>query len=75
VDLIRAKIINFTQSRDIEDYAIYTLESWFQFAEKFWQFTKAYTGLTDFKTLEERNEESFLSDFVKKLIGENFEDS
>jgi len=50
----------------------YTFESWLQFAEKFWQFTLAYTRLTEFNTLEERNEDILLSEFVKKLIGDNF---
>jgi hypothetical protein len=57
-----------------DDTASYTLESWFQFAQKFWEFTDGYAGLTEYSTLEERNEDILLFEFTKKLISENFED-
>jgi hypothetical protein len=57
-----------------EDTASYTLESWFQFAQKFWEFTDGYVGLTEYSNLEERNEDILLFEFTKKLIAENFED-
>ena len=58
----------------IEDTASYTLETWFQFAHKFWEFTDGYSGLTDYSTVEERKKDILLIDFIKKLIAENFED-
>jgi hypothetical protein len=54
--------------------ASYSLESWFQFAQKFWEFTDGYVGLTEYSTLEEREEDILLFDFTKKLIAENFEE-
>lgn len=54
--------------------ASYTLEQWFQFAQKFWDFTDGYTGLTEYCTIEERNEDILLYEFTKNLIAENFED-
>jgi hypothetical protein len=49
-----------------EDTASYTLESWFEFAQKFWEFTDGYVGLTEYSTLEERNEDILLFEFTKK---------
>ena len=57
-----------------EDTASYTLESWFQFAQKFWEFTDGYVGLIEYRNLEERKEDILLFEFTKKLIAENFED-
>jgi hypothetical protein len=63
------------QNSSKDDTASYTLESWFQFAQKFWEFTNGYAGLTDYTTLEERDEDKLLFEFTKILIAENFEDS
>jgi hypothetical protein len=57
-----------------EDTANYTLETWFHYAQRFWEFTDGYSGLTDYSTVEERKNDILLIDFTKKLIGENFED-
>jgi hypothetical protein len=62
------------QSSSKDDIASYTLESWFQFAQKFWEFTDGYVGLTEYSTLEERKEDILLFEFTKKLIADNFED-
>jgi hypothetical protein len=62
------------QSSTKENTASFTLESWFQVAQKFWEFTNSYAGLNDFTTLEERSEDILLFYFIKKLIGDNFED-
>jgi hypothetical protein len=62
------------QSCTYEDTASYSLESWFQFAQKFWQFTDGYSGLTDYSNFEERKNDILLYEFTKKLISENFED-
>jgi hypothetical protein len=61
------------QSSTIENTASFTLETWFHFAQKFWDFTDGYVGLTEYSTLEERNEDILLFEFTKKLIAENFE--
>jgi hypothetical protein len=74
VDLLRKRILTFMQCSTKEDTASYTLESWFQFAQKFWEFTDGYVGLTEYSTLEERKEDILLFEFTKKLIAENFED-
>ena len=50
------------------DIASHTLESWFKFAQAFWEFTDGYTGLTDYSTLEERKEDILLVEFSNKLI-------
>jgi hypothetical protein len=42
-----------------EDIASYTLESWFKFAEKFWEFTDGYSGLTEYSTLKRGRRISF----------------
>ena len=57
-----------------DESASYNLESWFQFAQKFWEFTDRYSGLTEYSTLEERKEDILVFEFIKKLIAENFED-
>jgi hypothetical protein len=62
------------QNSTKEDTASYTLESWFQFAQKFWEFTDGYVGLTEYSNLEERNEDILLFEFTKKSIADNFED-
>jgi hypothetical protein len=62
------------QNSSKDDTASYTLESWFQFAQKFWEFTDGYAGLTEYSTLEERKEDILLCEFTKKLITENFEE-
>jgi hypothetical protein len=56
------------------EIASYTLESWFRYAQSFWDFTDNYVGLTDYSTLEERKEDIVLLEFIKKLIADNFED-
>jgi hypothetical protein len=62
------------QFNNKKEIASYTLETWFQFAQKFWEFTDGYVGLTEYSTLEERNEDILLFEFTKKLIADNFED-
>jgi hypothetical protein len=57
-----------------QEIASYTLETWFKFAQSFWEFTDGYVGLTEYSTLEERNEDILLFEFTKKLIADNFED-
>jgi hypothetical protein len=61
------------QSSTIENTASFTLETWFLFAQKFWEFTDGYVGLTEYSTLEERKEDILLFEFTKKLIKDNFE--
>ena len=56
------------------DIASHTLESWFKFAQAFWEFTDGYTGLTDYSTLEERKEDILLVEFSNKLIYNHFEE-
>ena len=56
------------------DIAFFTLESWFKFAQGFWEFTDGYSGLTDYSTLEERKEDITLGEFIKQLISDHFED-
>jgi hypothetical protein len=62
------------QSSNKEDIASYTLETWFHFAQKFWEFTDGFAGLTNYSSLEERKEDILLFEFTKKLIADNFED-
>ena len=52
----------------------YTLETWFQFAQKFWLTTEVYAGVTEYSTLEEKKQDILLFEYAKKLIAENFED-
>ena len=75
VDKLKKSILTFILESSQEDTASYTLQSWFQFAQKFWEFTDGYVGLTEYTTLEERNEDILLFEFIKKLINENFEDA
>jgi hypothetical protein len=63
------------QSTDEGHIASYTLESWFKFAQAFWEFTDGYSGLTEYSTLEERKEDILLVEFTKKLISKHFEDA
>ena len=51
-----------------------TLESWFKFAQVFWEFTDGYSGLTDFSSLEERKEDILLVELSQELISKHFED-
>jgi hypothetical protein len=59
----------------IEDgnLASHTIESWFKFAQQWWEFTDGYSGLTEYSTLEERKEDILLVEFSKKLIINQFE--
>jgi hypothetical protein len=71
VDKVRGKISNFIH-RCSEDTSSYTLESWFKHAQKLWEFTDGFVSLTDYNTLEEKQEDIDLFGFIKKLITKNF---
>lgn len=71
---LKRKILNYIELCSDEYIASYTLESWFQFAQRFWEFTDGYVGLTFYSTLKERKKDILLLEFTKKLIAENFED-
>ena len=56
------------------EIAFYTLESWFKYAQTFWEFTDGYSVLIDYTTLEEKKEDITLGEFSKKLISKYCED-
>jgi hypothetical protein len=62
------------QKSTLENSASYTLSNWFEFAQTFWKFTNSYKGLTEYSTLEEKNEDNELLKLTKDLIEKHFEE-
>ena len=69
MEKLKRKILNYIELSGDDKVASYTLESWFQFARKFWEFTNVYSDLNNYSTVEERKEDILLFEFTKKLIG------
>jgi hypothetical protein len=69
------RILNFALFSDEHETSKYTIQSFFKFAESFWNFTDNYVGLTEYSTLEERKEDLLLFEKIKELITENFDNS
>jgi hypothetical protein len=67
------RILNFALYSDEKETSRYSIQSFFKFAESFWNFTDNYVGLTEYSTLEERKEDLLLFEKIKELISENFE--
>ena len=71
MEKVRENILNCIHCCS-EDASSYTLETWFKHAQKLWEFTDGYASLTDYNTLEEKQEDIGLFEFIKQLITKYF---